>query len=82
MKLTPQKFLDSTEFSYLTEDKDSCNDGRFWLHEKNPEPFESWSQPLMWDSNGKKRNLKEKEIKSIDWADFDFNKPLIRGHEL
>jgi hypothetical protein len=82
-KLTPQEFLDSTEFSYLT--MDSLSDGGIscpTLHQNVP--FTIPDAPKMYAiywalSDGGCLTLGPDEIKSIDWSRFDCTKPIKRN---
>jgi hypothetical protein len=72
-KITPQEFLDSTVFNYLT--KNSCGSNFPYLLHTNLPVF---TKGFYWVSTSGGKNLLTDEIESIDWADFDCSKPLER----
>jgi len=75
-KLTPQQFLDSTEFNYFT----SCSPGESGTLCKIEPIYKNgfWylNQASVFPGNVK--FLTKKEIKSIEWNGFDCSKPLKR----
>ncbi len=84
MKITPQQFLDSTEFDWLghslQEKRNYRKSVRVVL--SMLEPVLLGRFPEMWrvcsPVRETSRNLTEEEYDSIDWTGFDCSKPLER----
>ncbi len=75
-KLTPQQFLDSTEFEFIT-----CNS----LHHSKPYRKYRKGTSYEWKTDSvfrPCRELAKQEYDSIDWTEFDCSKPLKRTKEV
>lgn len=82
-KLTPQEFLDSTDFNYLTMDS-LVNGGTSCPTLHQHIPYTDATPPkkyyIYWAlGSGDYLTLGPDEINSINWNDFDCKKPLKRN---
>ncbi len=71
-KLTPQQYLDSTIYNYLTKDSTQSN-FPYLLHVMRP-----YKMGDRWKSNSGNVNLLFKDIESIDWNGFDTDTIIVR----
>lgn len=80
-KITPQEFLDSTEYEFLTRDAIRGESKIANIHFHQPfnisvsllNELNNW-----WESDSSSKELSRDEIDSIDWTGFDCSNPLGR----